>query len=510
MTLADNKNYIFIFFSVLIVIISYLIAEFIITGHQFGFPLDDAWIHIRYSENMAKGYFFHYNIGEPTPGTTSPLWTFILAIPFLISQDIYLQFTLFAGSLFFLLACFEVYKISLLIGLSKNVSLFAAILTVIAGRLIWAALSGMEITLFCYLILLVTRYHIIEIESGKITVVTGLLLGLSVIARPESYLFASLYYLITIILFWEKIKTSPRSLIFSLILFLIIVIPYPLFCYFTTGGFLPNTFKVQNTSIKPSLSYFKEAGYMFAKDNLLIVILVLAEVYYFIDTIVTKNINKKTLLINLWIILLPIVSAFIAPNLHHQGRYLMPLIPFINISVVFIIANRLGYLKAKNAKRYRYHFVLIAVIVLSVSLISTAGFSKTLGRDTYHINTQHVRMANWLNANLPNEKCFGINDIGAIAFITKRKIFDMEGLVNPEIFKIKKLPDSTKALEMMKLLRNNNVNYIVIYPAWYPGLMEIYSQNFEKVFSAGIEENTFIPEYEMYVFKINWDKINLN
>src|SRR3972149_8931466 len=130
------------------------------------------------------------------------------------------------------------------------------LLTMLAGRLAWSSLSGMEITLFVLLSILIFKNHVKEIEKEKILITTGLLLGLASVTRPEAYLLALIYYLTTII-FLIKQKTFSQShlvpiyrdretlrgrkknllnLALSVIIFLIIILPYPLFCYFTTGS----------------------------------------------------------------------------------------------------------------------------------------------------------------------------------------------------------------------------------------------------------------------------------
>ncbi len=50
-----------------------------VTGGQGGVPLDDAWIHFQFARNLATGYGLSFNPGQPTSGTTAPLWTFLLA-----------------------------------------------------------------------------------------------------------------------------------------------------------------------------------------------------------------------------------------------------------------------------------------------------------------------------------------------------------------------------------------------------------------------------------------------
>ena len=85
----------------------------------------------------------------------------------------------------------------------------------------------------------------------------------------------------------------------------------------------------------------------------------------------------------------------------------------------------------------------------------------------------------------------------------------MAGLVTPEVFKFQKMSyeDGTKAL--FRFLKAKGVNYIIIYPDWYDYIMNNYSKAFEQVYSAKLENNTICGGIEMFVYKINWDKISL-
>ena len=42
------------------------------------FPLDDSWIHLHFARNLAEGHGFSYNPGVPGRGSTAPLWTLLL------------------------------------------------------------------------------------------------------------------------------------------------------------------------------------------------------------------------------------------------------------------------------------------------------------------------------------------------------------------------------------------------------------------------------------------------
>jgi hypothetical protein len=86
----------------------------------------------------------------------------------------------------------------------------------------------------------------------------------------------------------------------------------------------------------------------------------------------------------------------------------------------------------------------------------------------------------------------------------------MEGLVTPEVLKIRRMRLEDQDPNIMALLKKNNVNYLIIYPQWYEILMNKYSGGFTKVFSARLDKNTICGGIEMFVYKINWDRIKIN
>ena len=508
---TGDRNNLYILILYIVLTITYLVSEYFITGHRFGVPLDDTWIHFRFAENFANGHFFEYNIGSPMPGTTSPLWIIILSIPFLIYSKLFMVFSLLAGSIFLLLTCLEIYRLGKRLGFSENYSFLIAMLTLLAGRLLWSSLSGMEITLFCYLTVIIVKTHIGEIKSGRVSIITGLLLGIAGITRPEAYLLAAIYFVLTLVLLRKSIKENILHLVLSAVIFLIIILPYHLFSHAITGKFLPSTFQGQNAGfyLIPNFTFLAETGKLFFRDNVIVLLLWIISSAYFIYRLVRNKTDKKFLLIYLWVIMLPLISAFIAPNWRHHGRYLIPIIPFINIVAIDILRKFEQYLQGKNFRFTAIAKKITPAVLILLTLFSTFTYDIALGMNVENINDQQVKIAQWLKRNLPDETAFGMNDIGAITFITKKKTVDMAGLITPEVFKLQKMSFEEGNKKLMALLKRNNVNYIIIYPSWYEYLMEHYSDALQQVYSARLEKNTICGDIEMYVYKINWDKINL-
>src|SRR5437879_4692352 len=60
----------------------YLGATYLQLG-KLGFPLDDSWIHLTFARNLALRHELAFLPGHLSAGSTSPLWSFSLAIGFL-------------------------------------------------------------------------------------------------------------------------------------------------------------------------------------------------------------------------------------------------------------------------------------------------------------------------------------------------------------------------------------------------------------------------------------------
>ena len=63
----------------------YLVASARLEGP--GFPLDDAWIHQTYAHNMVTYAEWSFIPGKPSGGSTSPLWSTLLAAGHLLTKE---------------------------------------------------------------------------------------------------------------------------------------------------------------------------------------------------------------------------------------------------------------------------------------------------------------------------------------------------------------------------------------------------------------------------------------
>lgn len=486
----------------------YLISEYYFTGGQLGFPLDDSWIHLRFADTFRQGYFFHYNLGEPTAGTTSPLWVVLVSgvsfiIPSLYFDALFLSFISF---LFVVIYSYKLFQYSfekLGFDNSKFLTFFASLLVVFSGRLNWAALSGMETNLFC-LFCLMGVYYFLTNPGNKILIF--IFLGLASATRPEGYLFS----LIIVGYILIKEKSISKSFIQGILIYLILATPYLIFSYIVRGNILPNTFEGHGggRSYFPSFNYLRIIGQYFFRDNAILGLLWLTGFILYIVNY--KKFREKLGNLNLvfiWVYLLPLVYAAAIPNWRHHVRYLIPLIPFfvlVSIITLKFLSTLLISLKQNKFTNF-LNSKTIYYIILFFSLPYYFVYMVYIGMNTDNINDQQVTLAKWVKENVPVENSIAINDIGAIKYFNGNKIIDMEGLVNSDILRYRRYDIDTRLDSTLSLLKRNNVTHMIIYDDWYREFINKYNKNLEFITSAKLEKNTICGGDEMKVYRIKYN-----
>lgn len=488
-----------------------------------GVPLDDTWIHFQFADNFANGNFFEFNPGEPTAGTTSPLYVIIMGITSFIIPNFIVNSLILSG-LFYILSCIFVYKISLFLFQrkytplkegtdsiinSEKLSLLASMLTVFAGRFAWASMSGMETTLFTFFTLVGVYFHLKELKSKTLTLLPSLFFAFSAVLRPEGMLLYSLYAL-NVILNLLKDKAFKQyfiKLFSGLIIFLCIVLPYFIFSYLISGHFFPNTFRGQGGgfSFVPNFTYLKIVINFIFRDNFITGSLLFIFIYYYFSNL--KNYFKEMEYINLialWTIFLPLISSVLIPNWRHHVRYTMPLIPFINIIAVYYLIILLNKNFLHKLKSLFYSKKYAPALIVLFSLFYYFIYAAALGKNVDNINSQQVKIAEWVKNNVGRDETIALNDIGAITFISKNRIIDMAGLVTPEILEYRKYTWDDNLDSLNYLLKKNDVSYIVIYDHWFKEYLQKYGDQFTFITSAILEENTICGGIEMKVYKTNF------
>jgi hypothetical protein len=131
-----------------------------------GAPLDDVYIHCRYAENLLAGHGYSFNPGHTVSADTSPLWVALIAIGGLFSSHLDLVAIILSAFFYLLLApaVFRICRETFL--LPRSWSIVGGFVTLLCSRLVWASASGMEVSLACFITLVVLHEHIKQRQYG--------------------------------------------------------------------------------------------------------------------------------------------------------------------------------------------------------------------------------------------------------------------------------------------------------------------------------------------------------
>ena len=164
----------------------YLLAQWPL----WGYVTDDTYIHLVYARHLLLGDGWVFNTGEPSYGSTSPLWVLLLA-PFASGEAAGLLAARLLAVGAGLLAIPVFYRLAARSIRSETLRLAATLLFATeVWFLRWAA-SGMESSLAVLILLaLFERLAAAPYRGGVLAI--GLLAGLACLVRPEFYLLALL------------------------------------------------------------------------------------------------------------------------------------------------------------------------------------------------------------------------------------------------------------------------------------------------------------------------------
>jgi hypothetical protein len=142
----SGKTLIIIIVALIVIVYGWAILQTLLTVGHLGFPTDDSWIHMVFAKNIAHGYDISFNPGELSTGSSSPLWTYLLAGGLWLGFSPVASSVIFSG-IFFLLSLYFSYNLAKDLLKSQLGAALVTILLTIQFYVVWDTLSGLEISL---------------------------------------------------------------------------------------------------------------------------------------------------------------------------------------------------------------------------------------------------------------------------------------------------------------------------------------------------------------------------
>lgn len=455
-----------------------------------GFPLDDSWIHLHFARNLAEGAGFSYNPGFPVAGSTAPAWTLLLAgLASVFGPSV--AMVKVVGVLTTVMAAMLTRRAALAWGAPPVGALAAAVALLWAGPVAWGALSGMEVSLAALLVAATLLAH----ARGR-PLLTAALAGLAVLARPEAILLVPL-----LAITWPP---TPRRLATFGLVTVLLLAPAVWFSLHTVGSAVPATAaaKVEGgllgwlagvreplgqTLLARPAQFLGAWVVWLARTNWLLPIAVVAGV----GTAWRARAGRCAALglAGLAMVAHPLGMALLAPYRDpsfQEGRYSTHLLPL----AVVLAALALGRLPARWRAR-------LAAAYLAVAMLSLPAAAERYAWGVQNINAMQVHLGHWVASHVAPGARLALNDIGAIAYVSRRPVVDLMGLVTPDIIPYRREGESG----VIRYVAEQCPDYVIVFPTWFPR-MTATDGLLEPLYRVRLDRNEVSGGPEMVVYRL--------
>lgn len=448
----------------------YLIAEYRINS-DFGFSLDDSWIHATFARNLADGKGFCLNPGEPVSGSTAPLFTFLLAAWYAIFGELIWGAKLL-GIIGLGIACVFLYFATERLAERRFVAWLSAALCLASPPLLWSSLSGMELTVY-----LVTPcaalYFFVRQQYRWMTVALALGLWL----RPEAGLLLALGWL----------AIPARHKLSSLMLSAAILLPYFAFNFWLSGYPFPATVQAKAAWQSGHFTFkFLEAAIpLFSQPHFFPIFFVIPWGFW--------TLWKKAW----WAVLFPPLfflcfwGSSVTPA--QGGRWLWPMLPFLYLTIA---SSVVWFIQKKPASSVYVKSMALILLAIQFYVGGTQAGAHALSVD--NITDMQVSIAKVIPQVTAPSDTIATNDIGALGYFSQRYILDLVGLISPP-----------RTFE--ENLRLFQPTMLVIFDTWFPERLvsPTFLGDYRLLAKVGLTQNIVCGDSVMslYAHKDRFDDI---
>jgi hypothetical protein len=444
-----------------------------------GFPLDDAWIHQTYARNVAQTGQLAYLPGQPSAGSTSPAWTFLLSVGYMLGVD-YRLWTYLLGGLSLAAAAWLTYHILLrLVPTRTQAALLAGLLCAVEWHLVWAAVSGMETMFFTALSLALLEYscgHTSErtsqegpasLQKERIIVGAvgiGLLGGVLTLTRPEGLGLVALVLAGMLVLPHPPTRSEAGSRLLAVGIALvslgIVVIPIILFNINSSGSMMPSTFYAKQAEYQSQVPLPVRFWRVLSPTLVGAQVLLVPGFCYAAYRVLRERHWLAGLPLAWWLGLLTVYALRLPVDYQH-GRYTMPTIPLLILYGIWGTAEILRPHSSRLLVRVFSRALPAATVILA--LVFWARGAIAYADDVGFIEAEMVKTALWLNEHTSPDDLIAVHDIGAVGYVMERPLLDLAGLISPEI-----IPFMRDADQMLEWMTQREAAYVVFFPDFSP------------------------------------------
>jgi hypothetical protein len=405
----------------------------------FFFSPDDYYIYLRFVQNLVEHGELSFNTGEPTYGFTSALWLLVLGAAAKVTGS-----AMLAGKILSLAATATspvlLYFVMRRLTGETGLSFLAGLVWAGNAWLVRWSGSGMEAGLSATLALAVVLFAMRARERGSAPWGAGIAAGLAPLVRPEMVGLT-----ILLVFFWALTDpatgSTRRKNSIALLLPPALILGAALSgLYLHFGRIFPNTAEAKGAMVdglaKLVPSVERTLKIVASTSALEMVIFAIAVTVWLYRGRWRGFWERRdpgfVLLMTAWS--LGVIGLYGVRGVTAYTRYLLIFMPFV---VIGGFAPLAAWWRAGG----RRQFVVLAIG--AAALVQNTALDLRLIRPATIAYQESERRVNivigeWLRDNSDPDAVVAVPDIGAIAYVSRRKILDLNGLVTPELIAYKR------------------------------------------------------------------------
>jgi hypothetical protein len=400
------------------------------------FVQDDAYITYRYARNLSQGMGFVYNANERVLGTSTPLFTLVLAAGAYISQREVVTVSLVIGLLSLWVGAGVLYQL----GRAHSKTLGLAVALVYVTNPLMSQIVGMEsYFLVCLLLLGIWAYLERRLRLA------ALLCGLLVLVRFEMILLLGLLAGLD---FWSR-RRPPYWLWPGLVPVLL----WLLYAWAQFGSLIP--LSVSTKLAAPRLPFPVGAAALaylfisqFQPDFVILVLFVTGVV----GALVLRRLPSRYQVIILFGLLYFCLASTVAGSFPWYYAPLLPAFAILVAGGIQIVSELPGAARQgwdaqqrdQLARRLRWPILAGVVAIQLVFWLDNYELQQHQVYDRRYVPFSEA--AQWLNENAAPQQTLATGEIGYLGYFSDVTIIDLSGLVTPGLFPwVKENSDATLA-----------------------------------------------------------------
>ena len=411
-----------------------------------GYLTDDTFIHLQYARHLAAGAGPVFNLGERVYGCTSPLWIALIALGIRLGGDGLVVAKVLGGAA----TLCSVALFFLLVHRTLGSAWLRAGATVAWAANAWMlrwSLSGMETPLAVALTLAgfasLAADEARDATSAGPRARTGVLWALAALARPEALLVAVAWALLP--LADPARRARPARLLAAWWPAALILGAWLLFARAYYGALWPQTLsaKAAGSGGLPGIldDLRRMAGIVGASDAVVVALLVVGLAAAFRGrrrAAAPDAARARGLTLDLlpWVWVLGVPALYLARGVPVLSRYMVPVLPVLAWQA-WRVAERAG-LASPGERAATARAAWIAPLIAVLTLAENAVVFRTLvvpqvTSFTRGMEQSLIPFGRWLGRHAPRDASVATPDIGAIGYLSERKVIDLGGLITPRM-----------------------------------------------------------------------------